>query len=206
MRKLKNIFFMAIFSLIMTVQTISASAQELSDLQSGIYNLTNEVYHESEIGMSMARSYLDENITLEKEDGKWYYILKFTGTNYMENYRIYINEEEVSTEIIEENEEENSIKLKFETSSLEADISTNIYVDAMGRDVEFDIIPQTDTLTLVEAIEEEVVQAESTEEDDTADDTTSEVESSSSNKTIFIAIGAVVVLGAVIFGVKKIKK
>ena len=90
---------MAIFSLIMTVQTISASAQELSDLQSGIYNLTNEVYHESEIGMSMARSYLDENITLEKEDGKWYYILKFTGTNYMENYRIYINDKEVSTEI-----------------------------------------------------------------------------------------------------------
>lgn len=206
MRKLKNIFFMAIFSLIMTVQTISASAQELSDLQSGIYNLTNEVYHESEIGMSMARSYLDENITLEKEDGKWYYILKFTGTNYMENYRIYINDKEVSTEIIEENEEENSIKLKFETSSLELNISTKIYVDAMGRDVEFDIIPQTDTLTLVEAIEEEVVQAESTEEDDTADDTTSEVESSSSNKTIFIAIGAVVVLGAVIFGVKKIKK
>lgn len=197
---------MAIFSLIMTVQTISASAQELSDLQSGIYNLTNEVYHESEIGMSMARSYLDENITLEKEDGKWYYILKFTGTNYMENYRIYINDKEVSTEIIEENEEENSIKLKFETSSLELNISTKIYVDAMGRDVEFDIIPQTDTLTLVEAIEEEVVQAESTEEDDTADDTTSEVESSSSNKTIFIAIGAVVVLGAVIFGVKKIKK
>lgn len=204
--KILNKLNKVLLAFIAVILVSGGSLVNADEIASGRYTVKNSVYHDTEIGMSMARSYLDENITLEKEDGKWYYILKFTGTNYMENYRIYINDKEVSTEIIEENEEENSIKLKFETSSLELNISTKIYVDAMGRDVEFDIIPQTDTLTLVEAIEEEVVQAESTEEDDTADDTTSEVESSSSNKTIFIAIGAVVVLGAVIFGVKKIKK
>lgn len=103
MKKIKHLFLIAIFSLIMSIQTISVSAAELSELESGIYEISNDVYHEQEIGMNMARTYLDENMTLEKSEGKWYYTVKFSGTNYMEDYRVYINDEEVDTEVVNEN-------------------------------------------------------------------------------------------------------
>lgn len=198
MKKIKNILFVAMFSLIMAVQTISSSAAELSELQSGIYDIKNDVYHEQEIGMSMARQYLSEDMTLEKEDGKWYYIVSFSGTNYMNQHRILIDEKEVEFEVLEENEENHTIKLKFETTKLSPDLSTQIYVDAMGRDVEFDIIPKEDTLNLVQAIEEpkEEVKAESTSEDK---------EENSSN-IIFIGVGIVAVIVVAVFGLRKIRQ
>ena len=215
MKKIKNLFLIAIFSLIMSIQTISASAAELSELESGIYEISNDVYHEQEIGMNMARTYLDENMTLEKSEGKWYYTVKFSGTNYMEDYRVYINDEEVNTEVVNENTEENTIELKFETDSITPDLSTKIYVDAMERDVEFDIIPKEETLNLVEAIEEpaEEVETESTSSEDednqSTDDTQEEVSISnekSSNKTIFIGVGLVLVVAIIILALRKLKK
>lgn len=154
MKKIKNIFLVAIFSLIMSAQVLVAGAAELSELESGIYEISNDVYHEQEIGMNMARQYLDENMTLEKNEGKWYYTVKFSGTNYMNNYRICLNGKEIDVETVNENAEKNTVEFKFETDSITPDLSTKIYVDAMERDVEFDIIPKEDTLKLVKAIEE----------------------------------------------------
>ena len=212
MKKIKNIFIVAVFSLIMSAQAIVASAAELSELESGIYEISNDVYHEQEIGMNMARTYLDENMTLEKTEGKWYYTVKFSGTNYMENYRVYINDEEVDTEVVNENTEENTIELKFETDSITPDLSTKIYVDAMERDVEFDIIPKEETLNLVELIEEPVEEESASNEDEdnqTTNDTENEVSTSnekSSNKTIFIGIGVVLSLAITILVLKKLKR
>lgn len=205
MKKIKNIFFVCIFSLIMGAQAIVANAAQLSELQSGIYEISNDVYHEQEIGMNMARTYVDENMTLEKSEGKWYYTVKFSGTNYMENHRISINDELVDTEVVNENSEENTIELKFETDSITPDLKAQIYVDAMGRDVEFGIIPKEETLNLVQAIEEvvEVVEAESTE------DTNEEAEQKSeksSNKLIFIGIGVVIALAILVLVIRRVKK
>lgn len=212
MKKIKNLFLITIFSLIMSIQTISVSAAELSELESGIYKISNDVYHEQEIGMNMARTYLDENMTLEKSEGKWYYTVKFSGTNYMEDYRVYINDEEIDTEVVNENTEENTIELKFETQSITPDLSTKIYVDAMDRDVEFDIIPKEETLNLVEVIEEPAEEESTSNEDEdnqTTNDTQNEVLNSnekSSNKTIFIGIGVVLALAIIILVLRKLKK
>ena len=56
MKKIKSLFLIAMFSLIMSVQTLVASAAQLSELESGIYEIKNDVYHEQEIGMNMART------------------------------------------------------------------------------------------------------------------------------------------------------
>lgn len=212
MKKIRNLFLIAIFSLVMSIQTISVSAAELSELESGIYEISNDVYHEQEIGMNMARTYLDENMTLEKSEGKWYYTVKFSGTNYMEDYRVYINDEEVETEVVNENTEENTIELKFETDSITPDLTTKIYVNAMERDVEFDIIPKEETLNLVELIEE-LAEEESTSNEDEDNQTTNDTENEvstinekSSNKTIFIGIGVVLALAITILALKKFKR
>ena len=210
MKKIKNIFFVCIFSLIMGAQAIVANAAQLSELQSGIYEISNDVYHEQEIGMNMARTYVDENMTLEKSEGKWYYTVKFSGTNYMENHRISINDELVDIEVVNENSEENTIELKFETDSITPDLEAQIYVDAMGRDVEFGIIPKEETLNLVQAIEEvvEVVEAESTENtnEETSNEEAEQKSEKSSNKSIFIGIGAVIALAILVVVIRRVKK
>ena len=216
MKKIKSLFLITMFSLIMSVQTIVASAAQLSELESGIYEIKNDVYHEQEIGMNMARTYLDENMILEKSEGKWYYTIKFSGTDYMNNHRICLNGKEVDAEVVSEDESKHTIELKFETDSITPDLSTKIYVDAMERDVEFDVIPKEDTLNLVEAIEEPVekVEAESTSQEDekTSEETKNkEVKENStkektSNKTIFRGIGAVIVIAIIALVLKKSKK
>ena len=219
MKKIKSLFLIAMFSLIMSVQTLVASAAQLSELESGIYEIKNDVYHEQEIGMNMARTYLDENMILEKSEGKWYYTIKFSGTDYMNNHRICLNGKEVKAEVVSEDESKHTIELKFETDSITPDLSTKIYVDAMERDVEFDVIPKEDTLNLVEAIEEPVekVESETTSKEDTEDNKQSEEsknedvkedssEQKTSNKTIFIGIGSVIVIAIIALVVRKIKK
>ena len=219
MKKIKSLFLIAMFSLIMSVQTLVASAAQLSELESGIYEIKNDVYHEQEIGMNMARTYLDENMILEKSEGKWYYTIKFSGTDYMNNHRICLNGKEVDAEVVSEDESKHTIELKFETDSVTPNLSTKIYVDAMERDVEFDVIPKEDTLTLVKAIEEPVekVESETTSKEDTEDNKQSEEsknedvkedssEQKTSNKTIFIGIGSVVVIAIIALVVRKIKK
>ena len=219
MKKIKSLFLIAMFSLIMSVQTLVASAAQLSELESGIYEIKNDVYHEQEIGMNMARTYLDENMILEKSEGKWYYTIKFSGTDYMNNHRICLNGKEVKAEVVSEDESKHTIELKFETDSITPDLSTKIYVDAMERDVEFDVIPKADTLTLVKAIEAPVekVESETTSKEDTEDNKQSEEsknedvkedssEQKTSNKTIFIGIGSVIVIAIIALVVRKIKK
>ena len=219
MKKIKSLFLITMFSLIMSVQTIVASAAQLSELESGIYEIKNDVYHEQEIGMNMARTYLDENMILEKSEGKWYYTIKFSGTDYMNNHRICLNGKEVKAEVVSEDESKHTIELKFETDSVTPNLSTKIYVDAMERDVEFDVIPKEDTLTLVKAIEEPVekVESETTSKEDTEDNKQSEEsknedvkedssEQKTSNKTIFIGIGSVIVIAIIALVVRKIKK
>ena len=216
MKNIKSLFLITMFSLIMSVQTIVASAAQLSELESGIYEIKNDVYHEQEIGMNMARTYLDENMILEKSEGKWYYTIKFSGTDYMNNHRICLNGKEVDAEVVSEDESKHTIELKFETDSVTPNLSTKIYVDAMERDVEFDVIPKEDTLNLVEAIEEPVekVEAESTSQEDekTSEETKNEevkensTKEKTSNKTIFIGIGAVIVIAIIALVLKKSKK
>ena len=216
MKKIKSLFLITMFSLIMSVQTIVASAAQLSELESGIYEIKNDVYHEQEIGMNMARTYLDENMILEKSEGKWYYTIKFSGTDYMNNHRICLNGKEVDAEVVSEDESKHTIELKFETDSVTPNLSTKIYVDAMERDVEFDVIPKEDTLNLVEAIEEPVekVEEESTSQEDekTSEETKNEevkensTKEKTSNKTIFIGIGAVIVIAIIALVLKKSKK
>lgn len=216
MKKIKSLFLITMFSLIMSVQTIVASAAQLSELESGIYEIKNDVYHEQEIGMNMARTYLDENMILEKSEGKWYYTIKFSGTDYMNNHRICLNGKEVDAEVVSEDKSKHTIELKFETDSVTPNLSTKIYVDAMERDVEFDVIPKEDTLNLVEAIEEPVekVEAESTSQEDekTSEETKNEevkensTKEKTSNKTIFIGIGTVIVIAIIALVLKKSKK
>ena len=125
-----------------------------TDIASGIYEIENDVYHESETGMAMSRTYLLPSMSVEVTKEHVIYTIGFSGSDYMENYRMKVNGEEVPVEILEENSEEGTVKLNVEVDKVDADMDALIYVGPMERDVEFKVIPKMETLTLIEAIEE----------------------------------------------------
>lgn len=121
-------------------------------IASGIYEVYNEVYHDNEIGMSMARSYLKDTMTMKITKNEVLYTIGFTGTDYMENYRVKVNDVEVPVERVDG---DGIVTLKVSATSLSDELKACIYVGPMGRDVEFGIIPKLETMSLIESIEEE---------------------------------------------------
>lgn len=136
----------------LTLGTKNTYATE-SNIASGIYEVENDVYHESETGMAMSRTYLLPSMSVEVTKDHIIYTIGFSGSDYMENYRMKVNGGEVPVELVEENNEDGTVKLKVEVDKVDADMDALIYVGPMERDVEFKVIPKMETLTLIEAIE-----------------------------------------------------
>lgn len=208
MKSFINKIILTISAIIITVTGMSVKAD--TEIQSGIYSMKNSVYHESELGMSMFRSYLDENMQAKITKDGVVFTIGFSGTQYMNNYRIKINSSEVPVQIVEENKEAGTIKLQAEAPSTDVKISTAIYVDPMGRDVEFDIIPDYTSMVLLEAIEEapEVVEIENISEEVVEEESTNEtVENNTSKymKIAIVAVGIVVISAALTIVLKKKK-
>ncbi|MBQ6630692.1 MAG: NEAT domain-containing protein [Romboutsia sp.] len=184
MKYIKSILSIMLVTIFMITSGINANALEISDLESGVYTAQNDVQHESEVGMSMSRSYLDPTMKIKIKDGKAYYTIKFSGANYMENHRISVNGKAVSLDVVSKDSVNHTIEFGFETNTINPTIKASMYVGPMGRDVEFGIITKTSTLNLIEKIEEpknetvkeEVVEKEETvKEDETKEEEKQEV-------------------------------
>ena len=216
--KFKQVIMAMMFlGMFLTIGTINVHA---SDIKSGIYEVENDVYHESETGMAMSRTYLLPTMTVEVTKDHIIYTVGFSGSNYMENYRMKLNGEDAVVEIVEENSEDGIVKLNIEVDKVDADMDALIYVGPMERDVQFKVIPKMETLTLIEEIvEEDNSEVNTIEEADVEADVTTEelnienenniVDSSDNSdniKPIVIGLGVVIVLlivGLIIIKAKK---
>ncbi len=197
-----------ILGLFFTMGTKSAYAVD-ADIASGIYEVENEVYHESETGMAMSRSYLLPTMEVEVTKEGIVYTIGFSGSDYMENYRMLVNGEDTAIEIVDEVTEEGIVKLKVEVDKVDADMDALIYVAPMGRDVQFKVIPKMETLTLIEAIEEAEEVIEEVVAEDLIEEVVTEVDATSgaseNYKTMAVAGGVAVVVIAGIVAVLVIK-
>ena len=197
--------------LIFTIGTKNIYATE-NEITSGIYQVENDVYHESEIGMSMSRTYLLPTMNVEVTREHIIYTVGFAGSEFMENYRMKVNGQEAPVEMVEENSEDGTVKLKVAVDKVDADMDAMIYVGPMERDVKFKVIPKMETLTLLEAIEEkedlkEEVNVE-IEEETLKEENLIGKQEKKDNKGIYAIAGvaAIVVIGGVIAVVKSKKK
>ena len=213
--KIKGLI-LGIFAVILTF-SFSNVVYGSEEVESGIYEVKNSVYHESDVGMSMARSYLDETMQVKITKSEVVFTIGFSGTAYMNNYRIVIDGDEVPVEIVEENSEAGTIKLQVKTSSKDVDMKAKIYVDPMGRDVEFSVIPDYENMTLIEAIEEEPTVEETSNSEETdnnaedeavvEEDDNSEVAEKSNNTLTVVVIAAIVIIAIGAMALKfKLKK
>ena len=182
--KLSKLFALALIT-ILTLSTSSAFAD--SNIKDGRYTLTNDTKYldNNEVGDSMSRSYTDKSMTLEKKDGKIYYTVGFSGAQYMENHRIYVNGSSVSIQKVAENTSAGTLKLKFKVNKPSDTILIKFYVDPMGRDVEYQLIPNLNSLSLVESYEETKTESKKEESTTTSSSnkTENKSESTSSTKT-----------------------
>ncbi|WP_370831897.1 NEAT domain-containing protein [Clostridium sp.] len=197
LNKLKGILVAVMaLGIFLTLGTNNAYATE-SNIASGIYEVQNDVYHESETGMAMSRTYLLPSMEVEVTKEHIIYTIGFSGSEYMENYRMKVNGEEVPVEIVEETSQDGTVKLKIEVDKVDADMSALIYVGPMERDVEFKVIPKMETLTLIEVIEEvEEIPAED-EEVSVEEETLAVVAEDEKNNNITLIIAGVVAIVAI---------
>lgn len=196
--------------LIFTIGSKNIYATE-NKIESGIYQVENDVYHESETGMAMSRTYLLPTMNVEVTRDHIIYTVGFAGSEYMENYRMKINGQEVPVEIIRDDSVDNTVKLRVEADKVNADMAAIIYVGPMERDVEFKVIPKVETLTLLQKIEEkediEEVKVEVEEETLKEENLIVKQEKKDNNGIYAIAgVAAIVVIGGVIAVVKSKKK
>jgi len=188
--------------LIFTIGTKNIYATE-NEITSGIYQVENDVYHESEIGMSMSRTYLLPTMNVEVTREHIIYTVGFAGSEFMENYRMKVNGQEAPVEMVEENSEDGTVKLKVAVDKVDADMEAMIYVGPMERDVEFKVIPKME--------EKEDLKEEANveiEEETLKEENLIVKQEKKDNKGIYAIAGvsAIVVIGGVIAVVKSKKK
>ena len=113
-----------------------------------IYTGKNEVTHDSETGLSMARKALEETLKVEDVNGKKYVTLTFTpmGSTMMKDHIVYVNGAKVDTTKTLNGE---IVSLRFAVGSLDDTIKVSAFVSMMGSSVEFGVNVLKDTLTLV---------------------------------------------------------
>lgn len=206
-----KILIMIILSIVVmgNINIYTVFAEE--KIASGIYEVSNEVYHDNEIGMSMARSYLKDTMTIKITKNEVLYTIGFTGTDYMENYRVKVNDVEVPVERVDG---DGIVTLKVSATSLSDELKACIYVGPMGRDVEFGIIPKLETMSLIESIEEESTEetTENTAIEEIQDNEimpiseNNNTEENNSNKVILFGGVAILVIGIVCTIMLKRKK
>ncbi|WP_370831895.1 NEAT domain-containing protein [Clostridium sp.] len=113
-----------------------------------VYTGKNNVTHESDTGLSMARKALEETLKVEEVNGKNYVTLTFTnmGSTMMNDHIVYVNGAKVDATKSVDGE---IVSLRFAIGSLEDSIKVSAYVSMMGSNVEFGVDILEDTLTLV---------------------------------------------------------
>ena len=112
------------------------------------YSIKNEVLSDSELGLSMARKYLNEESLLEEVDGVLYLSVTLSGTDMMQNIRFKVNGEIVNHELTLDDTENHYKTYRFIIGSVEDEIEALMYIIPSGRDISFGIrlLPETQTL------------------------------------------------------------
>lgn len=124
------------------------------DLSPGIYECENNVKHDSEVGMSMARNYTNKKMKVEIYKDKVEFTIGFSGVEYMKNFRILINGKEASIKNMKKDKKNNAVTLKVQGPDVNSKIEAIIYVEPMGRDVRFGVVPNLKTMKLIKKIDE----------------------------------------------------
>lgn len=147
-------FLVFTFSFIGGISGFTVANAANKNISSGIYECENNVKHDSEVGMSMARTYTNKKMKVEVYKDKVDFTIGFSGAEYMKNFRILINGKEASIKSMKRDKKNNTVTLKVQGPDINSKIEAKIYVEPMGRDVRFGVVPNLKTMKLIKKIDE----------------------------------------------------
>lgn len=123
--------------------------------KNGFYELKNTVKCENPTGYTMVRNLLNENTVMEVKDNKTYITFEMSGYDMMGSIKIKVNGE--NTNFTKTDLGNNSVRFRMEVPSIDSNISMNIFVKAMNKDVEFGIGLEKSTIKFVSSNEEPTI-------------------------------------------------
>ena len=119
------------------------------------YKVNNDIVTESSFGYQAARGAVNEVSYYEIVDDKKYITLGFSQTNIMNNIRLSIDGKKINYDIISQDDNKNTLQIRFEVPSISTQVSVTTNVTAMGRDISFGVKFLESTLELISTEEAE---------------------------------------------------
>ncbi len=83
--------------------------------------------------LSMAGQYVNKHTNLDVKSGQLYLNLHFTSAHYMENIDLFVNGEVVAYQVVERNNENNTLSIRFPISSIDNSITFQMNIIPMDH-------------------------------------------------------------------------
>lgn len=126
----------------------SKATEKLEDevIKGKLYSVQNTVSHDRQIGREMARKYLEKTSKIEEIDGNMYATITFNNSQFMKEFKIGVNGQDVNYEIVGRNGD--LLSLRFAIPNIDANVKVRMFVIPMNSNVEFGVNFLKDTLNL----------------------------------------------------------
>ena len=121
-----------------------------SKLENGTYTIRNQIYHDSQIGQGMARSYTEEESELKMSSDGLFATVGFNNTQFMGDFKVTINSKSVSYETVVNDGTTNIKKIKFLIPSVDEKVTIGLYVIPMDTEVSYGLTFDKESLKLIE--------------------------------------------------------
>lgn len=121
-----------------------------SKLENGTYTIKNQIYHESQIGQGMARSYTEEESELKMSSDGLFATVGFNNTQFMGDFKVTINSKSVSYELVSNDPATNIKKIQFPIPSVDTKVTIGLYVIPMSTEVSYELTFDKGSLKLIE--------------------------------------------------------
>lgn len=121
-----------------------------SKLENGTYTIKNQIYHDSQIGQGMARSYTEGESELNMSSDGLFATVGFNNTQFMGDFKVTINSKSVSYEMVVNDGTTNIKKIKFLIPSVDAKVTIGLYVIPMDTEVSYGLTFDKESLKLIE--------------------------------------------------------
>lgn len=121
-----------------------------SNLENGTYTIKNQIYHDSQIGQGMARSYTEEESELKMSSDGLFATVGFNNTQFMGDFKVTINSKFVSYELVSNDPATNIKKIQFPIPSVDTKVTIGLYVIPMSTEVSYELTFDKGSLKLIE--------------------------------------------------------
>lgn len=123
--------------------------------KNGYYQLKNIVHIDNPTGYQMVRNLLSETTNMEVKNGKTYMTLRMSSYSLMSDITVKVNNK--STKFTKKVIDNDTVEFNVEVPNVNAKITMGMFVNAMGKTVDFDITFDKNSVKFISSNEEPTI-------------------------------------------------